>query len=397
MGPMRFSPTVWLLAWISLFTDVASEMLYPIMPLYLQSIGFTVVWIGVLEGLAEAIAGLSKGYFGRLSDTMQRRKTFVQGGYALSALAKPLLALSVLPVWVFAVRTLERLGKGIRSAPRDAMLAVETNAHNKGAVFGFHRSMDTAGAALGPLLALGFLYYFPGNYQGLFLLAFLPGLLAMGLTMMLPREKTSVAISASPQGSNPAVYFFDFLLYLRQGTTAYKKLIGGLLAFALINSSDAFLLLQLKQAGWNDLSIIGVYVGYNVGYALLAYPVGMWADRWGFKTSWIIGLCAFSLAYFLLAGFSGHIGLVIVAFVCYALYAATTEGISKAWISRLVPPSETATALGAYTALQSMGAFWASTLTGWVWYYAGGATALSLIACLALGLTLVFWRLPEGR
>ncbi|HAI74753.1 MAG TPA: MFS transporter, partial [Microscillaceae bacterium] len=377
---MRFSRTVWLLAWISLFTDVASEMLYPIMPLYLQSIGFTVVWIGVLEGFAEAIAGLSKGYFGRLSDTMQQRKSFVQGGYALSALAKPLMAASVLPVWVFAIRTLERLGKGIRSAPRDAMLAAETNAHNKGAVFGFHRSMDTTGAALGPLLALGFLYYSPGNYQSLFLLAFLPGLLAMGLTMALPRENPKVAVSASPQGNNPAVYFFDFLLYLRRGTAAYKQLVAGLLAFALINSSDAFLLLQLKQAGWDDLSIIGVYIGYNVGYALLAFPVGMWADRWGFKTSWIVGLCAFSLAYFLLAGYAGQVAWVIVAFVCYALYTATTEGISKAWISRLVSPAETATALGTYTALQSVAAFLASTLTGWVWYYAGGATALGLIA-----------------
>jgi sugar phosphate permease len=148
--------TVWALSLISLFTDTASEMLYPVMPLYLRSIGFTVVLIGVLEGVAEATAGLSKGYFGKRSDLMGKRAPFVQLGYGLSAISKPMLALFAAPLWVFFSRTVDRLGKGIRTGARDAMLNDVSTPATKGTVFGFHRGMDTLGAAIGPALALVF-------------------------------------------------------------------------------------------------------------------------------------------------------------------------------------------------------------------------------------------------
>ena len=154
---MKFiTRTVVILSAVSLCTDIASEMLYPIMPMYLTSIGFSVVLIGLLEGIAEATAGLSKGYFGHLSDIIGKRKRFIQFGYSLSAISKPMMAVMSFPLWIFGVRTLDRLGKGIRTGARDAMLSAETAPEFKGRVFGFHRAFDTLGAALGPLAALVF-------------------------------------------------------------------------------------------------------------------------------------------------------------------------------------------------------------------------------------------------
>ena len=161
--------TVLLVSFVSFFTDIASEMLYPVMPVYLQSIGFSVVLIGLLEGMAEATAGLSKGYFGNFSDKIGSRVPFVRWGYTLSAVSKPLMALFTFPLWVIFARTLDRLGKGVRTGARDAMLSDETTRENKGKVFGFHRALDTAGAAVGPFAALIFLYYYPGQYKWLFI------------------------------------------------------------------------------------------------------------------------------------------------------------------------------------------------------------------------------------
>ena len=173
--------TIWIISLVSLFTDIASEMLYPIMPVYLRSIGFSIFLIGILEGLAEAIAGLSKGYFGNLSDRKGVRMPFVKWGYFLSAISKPLLAAFIYPLWVFMARSLDRIGKGIRTSARDALLSQETTKENKGRVFGFHRGMDTVGAAIGPIVALIFLYFYPGQYRWLFIIAFLPGIIAISL------------------------------------------------------------------------------------------------------------------------------------------------------------------------------------------------------------------------
>jgi sugar phosphate permease len=158
---------------------MASEMLYPVMPVYLKSIGFSILLIGVLEGVAEATAGLSKGYFGKLSDNSGKRVPFVQIGYAFSAISKPMMALFIYPLWIFFARTVDRFGKGIRTGARDAILSDEATPGTKGRIFGFHRSMDTLGAVLGPSLALVYLYFYPKDYKTLFYIAFLPGCLAV--------------------------------------------------------------------------------------------------------------------------------------------------------------------------------------------------------------------------
>ncbi len=166
--------TVWILSMVSLLADVASEMLYPVIPLYLQQIGFSVFYIGLLEGLAGFTAGISKGYFGKRSDETGLRLPFVKTGYFLSALSKPLMALpmavGVLKLWIFFARTIDRLGKGIRTAARDAILSKEATRETKARVFGFHRSMDTAGAMLGPVITLAFLFYHPDSYTTIFYL-----------------------------------------------------------------------------------------------------------------------------------------------------------------------------------------------------------------------------------
>lgn len=332
------------------------------MPVYLKSIGFTVFLIGVLEGLVEAVAGLSKGYFGNLSDRRQARVPFIRNGYALSAFAKPLLAVSVLPVWVFFARTLDRLGKGVRTSARDAFLSDLTSKEHKGRVFGFHRSMDTLGAALGPVAALVFLLYFPENYRLLFLVAFIPGLLAIGLTFFL-KEKRRRKRDNGMKG----VSFFGYLRYWRKAPAAYRWLVIGLLGFVLFNSSDAFLLLFLKESGYNDTQMIGFYIFYNLVYALFSYPLGIISDRIGQKTILVFGFIIFALVYFFY-GFAGSTIVFGLLFLFYGIYAAATEGISKALISNMVSRDETATAIGFYNSFASILTLAASSIGGLLWF-----------------------------
>jgi len=371
--------TIWILSLVSLFTDVASEMLYPVMPVFLRTIGFSFVLIGVLEGFAEAVAGLSKGYFGKRSDVTGKRLPFVQFGYALSAISKPMMAAFVYPLWIFFARTIDRLGKGIRTGARDALLSDETTNENKGKVFGFHRGMDTMGAVLGPSVALLYLYYNPANYKTLFIIAFFPGMIAILFTLFI-KEKKKYADTNSKKGNKS---FWVIFSYWKNGSQEYKRLLIGLLLFAAFNSSDVFLLLRVKETGLTDAAVIGVYIFYNLSYALLAYPVGILADRIGLKKVFLAGLFIFAIVY---AGFAVNNNLIIffVLFFLYGLYAAATEGISKAWVSNIVSKKETATAIGTYTGLQSICTLLASSLTGFLWYRFGSITTFSITAFVTL-------------
>ena len=353
---------------VSLLTDAASEMLYPIMPIYLKSIGFSIVLIGILEGVAEATAGLSKGYFGKLSDISGRRVPFVQLGYTLSTISKPMMAMFTYPLWIFFARTIDRFGKGIRTGARDALLSDEATPETKGKVFGFHRSMDTMGAVIGPLFALLFLYFYPQDYRTLFYIAFIPGMLAV-LTSFYLREKTN-----ADHKIKVATPFFSFLHYWKTSPSEYRKVVLGLLVFTLFNSSDIFLLLQAKQSGLDDTTVIGVYIFYNLIYALFALPAGILADKVGLKTIFIIGLGLFAVVYIGMA-FNKNLYIYFGLFFLYGMYAAATEGISKAWISNITSQKDTATAIGTYSGLQSICTMLASSLTGILWYQFGAATA----------------------
>ncbi len=369
--------TVWILSLVSLFTDTASEMLYPIMPLYLKSIGFSIVLIGILEGVAEATAGLSKGYFGKLSDSTGRRMPFVQWGYALSALSKPMIAFFIAPLWVFFVRTVDRLGKGLRTGARDAVLSDEATAQTKGKVFGFHRSMDTLGAVLGPLLALLYLQWHPKDYKTLFFIALAPGILATACTLLL-KDKNIL-----PKAATKKVSFFSFLHYWKQSPHLYRKLVTGLLVFTLFNSSDIFLLLCAKQAGLDDTNVITIYIFYNLVYAIFAFPLGILADKIGLKKIFIAGLFVFVFVYAGMAYATLPIHFYGLFFL-YGLYAAATEGISKAWISNVSAKENTATAIGTYSAFQSICTMLASSLAGFVWYKFGSEATFLLSAVMVV-------------
>ncbi len=363
--------TVLILSIVSLLADVASEMLYPVIPIYLKEIGFTVFWIGVLEGVVNFTAGISKGYFGKLSDEKGVRLPFIKLGYLLSAVSKPLMATFAYPLWIFFVRTVDRLGKGVRTAARDALLSQEATKETKASVFGFHRSMDTVGAAIGPILALLFLFFYPGDYKTLFYIAFIPGILSILFIFLLKEKKQPV--STLGKGN-----FFSYFNYWKTATPEFRKVVPGLLLFALFNSSDIFLLLITKETIGDytiilsgqtfnaDTITIAAYIFYNLIYAAASYPMGVLADRLGFRKIIFLGLTLFTIVY---GGFAFHpsIAVIFILFSIYGIYAAATEGVIKAWITNLSHKENTATAIGFYTSCESICALFASIIAGMVW------------------------------
>jgi MFS family permease len=374
--------TIWVLSLVSLFNDIASEMLLPIMPLYLKSIGFSIMLIGLLEGLAEATASLSKGYFGKISDSSGKRMPFVRWGYTLSAISKPVMGFFTNPVWVFFSRTMDRLGKGVRTAARDAILSDESEHGDRGKVFGFNRALDTVGATIGPAIALLFLYLHHGEYKMLFYFSFFPGIVAVALTFTVKERKKEPTRS-----SKKGVPFFSQFSYWKESPAEYKKLVAGLLFFTLFNSSDAFLILKMKEAGTGDLMVIVIYVFYNLVYALTSFPIGILADKVGLKRMLLVGLIIFAAVY-LGMGFTAGKVVYGILFLLYGLYYACTEGIAKAWVSKMCDKKDTATALGVFAGLQSICTLLASALAGFVWaefgsiYVFVAAGAASVIACI---------------
>lgn len=385
----HISKTVWVLSFVSLFTDMASELLYPIMPVYLESIGFSVLIIGVLEGVAEATAGLSKGFFGQLSDHSGKRVPFVRIGYFLSAVSKPLMGVFITPIGIFFARTLDRFGKGVRTGARDAILSDETVPETKGRVFGLHRSMDTLGAVLGPAMALLYLYFFPEDYKTLFFLAIIPGVLAVIATYLLKEKKTRVVKNVKE------VRFFSFINYWKQSSAEYRKLLIGLLLFALINSSDFFLLLKMKESGLGAKEVISVYIFYNLVYAFFSYPLGKLGDRIGLKIMYALGILCFTLVYFGMAIFRS-VELYLFFFFLYGIYAAATEGIAKAWISNISSKETTATAIGTYSAFQSIAAMIASSVAGLIWYNYSSNALFLITGIGAFFITLYVFSLKSG-
>lgn len=379
---------VLVLSLVSLFTDVASEMLYPVMPIYLKAIGFSIILIGVLEGFAEATAGLSKGYFGNLSDVKGKRLPFVQAGYALSAISKPMMAMFIFPVWVFLARSIDRLGKGVRTGARDALLSDEATPQTKGRVFGFHRSMDTLGAVIGPLVALLYLAYCPNDYTTLFYVAFFPGIAAILFTFFI-KEK-----NVNTNKIKQSVKLLDFIKYWRSGSSSYRKLVGALLVFTLFNSSDVFLLLKIKETGYQDTTVIGVYNFYNLIYALFAYPMGVLADKIGMKLVLTVGMLLFSVTYFGMA-FSDNKLVFIAMFFIYGVYSAATEGIAKAWITNLCQKENTATAVGTYTAFQSIATMIASSVAGMLWFLFGSSVTFVVTAFASTGVAIFISRFKK--
>jgi MFS family permease len=390
---MKFTRTVWLLSFISLFTDMASEMLYPVIPLYLTQIGLTVTSIGFLEGLAEITAGISKGYFGNLSDHLGKRVVFIKAGYALSAISKPLMAVFQFVGWIFFARTTDRLGKGLRTAARDAMLAAECGPADKARVFGFHRALDTVGAIIGPWIVLLILRNHFTSLRNVFYLAFIPGVISIALIFLL-KEKPA----APSQQKKPG--FFSFFGYWKKSPVVYKRLLTGTVLFFLFNSSDVFLLLRSRELLGGDeaamYTTIRAYILYNIVYAVFAYPAGMLADRFNTKSIYLTGLLLFAVVYGGMA-FAQTATHIYIIFAVYGIYAAATEGILKAWMSHIIPETSRATAFGLAASCQNLAAMFASFFAGIIWAQWGAATVFMLAAGVAVFVVGYFLVLVPGR
>ncbi|HYE58849.1 MAG TPA: MFS transporter [Rhodothermales bacterium] len=378
--PPRLPRAVWVLGLVSFCVDLSSELLYPVLPLFLVSLGTPLAAIGLAEGIAEVTGGLAKGYFGGLSDRLGKRRAFVTAGYTLSALAKPLPGL--IPAWgtVLLARVTDRVGKGLRTAPRDALLSAYTTAEMRGRAFGLHRAMDTAGAALGPLFALVWLAARPGDYRPLFFIALVPALVGALLTRLVPERAPEAQRAASP--ANPFAYW-------RMAPAAYRRRVAWLVFFALGNASDVFLLLRIREGVGDggpipgDTAALGAYVLYNGVYALGAYPAGALADRLGRWPVLVVGFVLFAVVY---AGFAvaGSLTAFAVLMAVYGLYAALTEGVAKAWIADVLPDTERGRGLGLHAAATSLAVLLASVGTGALWGAFGAMVPFGLSAAVAL-------------
>jgi len=293
-----------------------------------------------------------------------------------------MMAMFVYPLWIFFARTIDRFGKGLRTAARDALLSQQSTKETKASVFGFHRAMDTVGAAIGPIIALVFLYFFPKKYSSLFYFAFIPGIIAVLLIFLLKEKKEPV--STLEKGN-----FFSFLKYWKVASVEYKKLVVGLLLFALFNSSDVFLLLITKEVTGSDTTTIAAYIFYNLIYAAASFPLGKMADRLGIKNVFIIGLLMFAIVY---GGFAFHpsTAVIFTLFFIYGIYAAATEGIVKAWITNIAHDVNTATAVGFYTSCQSVCSLLASIIAGFIWSQFGPSLTFGATAFIAFSVIIYF-------
>lgn len=378
-----------LLSLISFLTDIASEMLYPVLPFYLASAGIGFIGIGLIEGLADATAGFSKYYFGSLSDRVRSRTIFVRLGYGVSAIAKPLMGLTSSFGVLFGVRLLDRFGKGIRTAPRDAILTSESQVSNLGKTFGFHRGFDTLGAAIGPIVALLYLYYFPGNYSQVFILALVPGILTVTLTFLLKEGKKKETHDVGPL----QVKRKSIKIFWRESSKEYRRLTVGLALLALLNSSDFFILLRARELGLSDVYIIAIYILYNLSFAVFTFPVGFLGDKIGFKRVFIAGLLIFAFVY----GFLGREVTGAALFVLlsiYGIFAAIQEVVGKAWLSSHLDRNTQSTGFGLSMMVNSFAFLIASVATGALWNFFGSQFAFSFISLASIPVIAYFFLAP---
>ncbi len=366
---------VFVLGLVSFFTDISSEMLYPIIPIFLTAVlGAPMAVVGIIEGIAESTASILKVVSGWLSDKSGKRKPFVIYGYSLSAVAKPLLALAYTWHFVLVARFLDRFGKGLRTSARDALIADSTDAEYRGKAFGFHRSLDTVGAVVGPLIALLLLYYLDGQYRLIFLIAFIPALISIVLLLLFVSEKKG--------GKKEGLQF-----KLSELSREFKLFLAISIIFAIGNSSNAFLILRAKNifenfggvpsiitSSFGSIAVIAVvvlnYVVYNITYSIASMPAGVLSDKIGRRNVMAGGFLIFSLVYL---GFAvaneGY--FVWLLFAVYGFYIAMTDGVGTAFVVDMVPQEKRGTAIGMYYTATGLLALLSSTIAGILWDYMG--------------------------
>ncbi len=351
--PARLSRNVYVVSAVSFLQDTASEILYPVLPFFVTGVlGAPPAVLGLIEGLADGTASAMKVLSGRLAD-LRHRRPLVGAGYGLSAFGKFLLALAFAWPMVLVARVTDRVGKGLRGPPRDAIIADETTPANRGRAFGFHRAADTAGAVVGPLLGLAMYELVGQRFRPLFWLAIVPAVLSALLVLLIHERPHPHRHETRPWAP-------------RQLPRRYWRVMGFIGLFALVNFPDTLLLLRAKDLGVGFAGVTFLYVLYNLAYAALSYPAGRFSDRLGRRLVFGLGMVVFSVVY-LGFGLTDGPGWLWVLLPLYGAYTALTDGVSRAWVADLVPATDRATALGIHAAISGVGLLVAGVWAGLAW------------------------------
>ena len=382
-----FSKNVTIAGFVSFFMDVSSEMIYPLVPLFLANVlGVSKSVIGLIEGIAESTASLLKVFSGWFSDRIGNRKWLMALGYGISTLSRPFVALATGWQQVLGSRFIDRVGKGVRTAPRDAIIAESADKTHLGRAFGFHRAMDTMGAVVGPALAFFLLGILSNDYRKVFWLSMIPGVIAVLLIIFFITEKKK-AFAAHADRPKLTIKHFDW---------RFKFFVIIAALFAVGNSSDVFLILRAEQKGVHTVMIPVIYLLFNLVYSLSAIPAGMAADKFGKKRVILLGFILFAALYY---GFAvaGSATAIWVLFGLYGLFMGLTEGIQKAFLATIIPKDFKATAFGVYNTVVGLATLPASIIGGWLWdhvspsatFYFGAITAAVSAALFIFFITVV--------
>ncbi len=381
-GPAWLTRNLVVLSLVSLLQDAASELLYPLLPIYLTTVlGAPPSVVGAVEGAAEGAASLTKVVSGPLGDRVARRP-LIASGYGMAALGKLIIAAAGAWPGIMVGRVVDRLGKGLRGAPRDAMLVDGVEQAERGRVFGFHRTMDTLGAVIGPLLGLAGYELFHHQIRPVLYLAVIPAVLSV-LLIAWVRERPR-DMRQAPRSS--------MLAATRRLPRRYWEIVSFLVAFSVVNFPDALLLLRLKEIGFSVVGVVLAYVGYNVVYALASFPAGVLADRFGRPAVYGVGLAFFAVGYLGLSSTTNAptaCGLIVV----YGLFTACYDGVGKAWVSGLVGTELQSSAQGVFQGLSGFAMLAAGLWAGFLW---GADGRLPLLVSGAAGAVFAVLLLGAG-
>lgn len=386
----RIPATVWILGFVSLLMDISSEMIHSLLPLFMTVVlGASATAVGVVEGVAESTALIAKVFSGVISDRIGKRKQLAVLGYGLGAATKPAFALAGSVGWVLTARFIDRIGKGIRGAPRDALIADVTHPSVRGAAFGLRQSLDTVGAFAGPLLAMGLMLLWADDFRAVFWVAVIPGALAVMLLALGVQEPDR---PARPQNAA----FPVSRAALSHMPQAYWWVTGAGAILTLARFSEAFLVLRAQQAGLAIALAPVVMVLMNVVYSVLAYPFGKLADRMSHRTLLAIGIVPL-IAADLLLSHSGSQGWLWAGLVCWGVHMAATQGLLAAMVADTAPQDLRGTAFGLFNLASGIAMLIASVVAGVLWdRFGSSATFLAGAAFASLALLLLARRFPEA-